>query len=158
MDPKPNFDVFVFDALFLDYFKSQNYLVKLRAGQVDNVSDLLEYARTGVNCKDGLLDAIPHIGCGGLLIYREGDVELDRAQTLHDVTRAIGNDLFYGTVPPKNIGLMVDFAGSTTDCCVLLDIYSTSPIFSHFERISAVLDSSGSFCKFDMHYSGIRNF
>jgi len=48
IDPQASYDVYVSDAIFLDYFKSQNWLIGLQKSQVSEFDDLLDYAATGI--------------------------------------------------------------------------------------------------------------
>ena len=116
-DPEVSYDVYVFDAVYFDYFKSKGWLIGLKESQIENWDDILEYARKGVT-EDGQIYAIPQIGCGSILFYHKNDTVLAKATTLNDVTSAIGSCVFYGQHPPSsNIGLMLDLSGGTTNAC-----------------------------------------
>lgn len=115
-NPQASYDVYVFDAIFLDYFKSQNWLFGLQKSQVSEFDDLLDYAATGI-VENNLVYAMPQLGCGSILFYHKTDAALAKANNLQAVTSAIGSCVFYGETPKKNVGLMLDFSGGTTNAC-----------------------------------------
>lgn len=114
MDPDPSFDVFVFDAIYYDYFRKNGYLFPLEKSQVDSINDLLDYVVAGV-IVDNKLYAIPQLGCGDFLFYWKNDVAMANATTISALISTIGRCTYYDTTPPNSRGLMVDFAGGTTD-------------------------------------------
>lgn len=113
-------DVFVFDAVFLDYFRSAGYLMALTPEQVENRDDFLPYAIQGV-AADSAYSGIPMFGCANILFYREGDSALAAATTLSQVTSAVGQCTYTSQVPPDERGLMLDMAGGTTNACLYVD-------------------------------------
>lgn len=112
-DPQASFDVYVFDAINLDYFRTHQWLLGLQPTEVDNFADLLSYAAAGVQ-SGGLVYAIPQLGCGDILFYKKADGALAKAATLSEVTAALTSCTYYGEAPPQGTGLMVDLAGGTT--------------------------------------------
>lgn len=112
-DPPPDLDVFVFDAIFLDYFRAQGYLSPYAAAEIDDIDDFLDYAITGSRVGDRYY-ALPQLGCASLLFYRAGDTQLADARTLDDINRAIGTCSYTDAEPPAGKGLMIDMSGGTT--------------------------------------------
>ncbi|MCP5047653.1 MAG: thiamine pyridinylase [bacterium] len=126
-DPPKDLDVFVFDAIYLSYFQAKGFLSAFKPGEVDNPDDFLEYALEGAKVK-GTQYGIPQLGCAGILFYRQGDEQLEKAETLSAVTQAIGECTYSTEIPPANTGLMVNISGGTTSACYYLeaveDIYN----------------------------------
>jgi thiamine pyridinylase len=113
-DPSENMDVFVFDALYLNYFKAKNYMVPLQADTIDNIDDFLPYAINGVKIDD-LYYGIPLLGCSNIFFYRKGDQPLEDARTLSDIYNALGQCTYTSKIPPDDRGMMVNMAGGTTN-------------------------------------------
>lgn len=118
-DPPEDLDVFVFDAIFFQYFVSKGYLKPMDLDEIDDWTDILEYALEGSQIS-GTYYGIPQFGCTNLLYYREDDEELKKANTLSEVYGVIGNCSYTGVWPPPGEGLMVDLSGGTTDSCLYL--------------------------------------
>lgn len=127
-DPPQDLDVFVFDAIFLDYFQSQGFLAPISEGEIHESADFLRYALEGSRI-DGALYGIPQLGCANILFYRQGDHALETARNLREITQAIGECTYSGLTPPPGTGLMVDLSGGTTDSCLYIeaveDIYGS---------------------------------
>jgi len=119
-DPPANADVYVFDAMFFEYFRSQGWLEQLAAGEIDHLADFVDYAIDGVEV-DGQYYAIPQLGCGNILFYHQDDAALADATTYSEVASALGLCTYTSTIPPDQRGLMVDMAGGTTNAALYLD-------------------------------------
>jgi thiamine pyridinylase len=113
-DPDKSYDVFVFDAIYLDHFRNNGYLHPLNRDQVDSISDFVDYAIKGVTMEDKVY-AIPQLGCGDFLFYWKSDATIADATTISQLTAVLGSCTYYETIPPNNQGLMVNFAGEITD-------------------------------------------
>lgn len=120
MDPPANADVFVFDALFLEYFQSRGYLEALAPSEIDHRKDFLPYAIDGVRY-GGSYYGIPQLGCTNILFHLETDAALENASTLSAVQSALGTCTYSSEVPPDRRGLMVDLSGGTTSASFYLD-------------------------------------
>ena len=118
-DPPNDLDVFVFDAIFFQYFVSKDYLKPIKISEIDDWADILEYALEGSQIS-GVYYGIPQFGCTNILYYREGDKALKNAHTLSEVYGALGDCSYTGVRPPPGKGLMVDLSGGTTDSCLYL--------------------------------------
>jgi thiamine pyridinylase len=114
-------DVFVFDAVFLDYFRVKGYLAKLSQAEVQGQQDYLPYAIQGVAYQDGY-SAIPMLGCANILFYRQGDAAIANATTLSALEQAVGQCSYTSQVPPDARGLLLDMAGGTTNACLYVDV------------------------------------
>src|SRR5262249_53761995 len=57
-DPPADVDVYVFDAIFFEYFLSRKWLEPIAAAEVDNPADFVPYAVDGVKV-DGVYYGIP---------------------------------------------------------------------------------------------------
>ena len=143
-DPPPDLDVFVFDAIYLDYFQSQGFLTPIATSEIHNPGDFLPYALAGSEI-NGRHYTIPQLGCANILFYRQGDQALAAATTLSDVVATLGECTYSGEVPPPGTGLLVDLAGGTTNSCLYLDatedIYGTYTSAPPLPPTSAQIDS-----------------
>lgn len=113
-NPQDDYDLFVFDATYLTYFKNQGWLMGLNQSQIDNFDDFLPFSVKGM-LKDNKYWAIPQLGCTEYLIYRKGDEFLREASTMSKVVVAVGKCTYHGNIPPLYNGLMMDFSGGTTN-------------------------------------------
>ena len=118
-NPPPEADVFVFDAIHFNYFKSKNLLERLKPYEIKNKKDFYSYAIQGVQSGKGFY-GIPQLGCTDILFYDKKDKPLASSKTLTDVTKALGKCNYVDEKPPKHRGLMIDMAGSTTDATLYL--------------------------------------
>lgn len=119
-DPSPDLDVFVFDAMYLEYFRAKNWLEPMQQSEINDFVDLVTYARDGVQA-DGKYWAIPQLGCANILYFRRGDTFLAEARTLKELEGTLGQCTYTGEAPSNMTGLMLDLAGSTTTAAVYLD-------------------------------------
>lgn len=119
-NPPLDADVYVFDAMFLDYFRSQGFLEPMSAGEIDDPDDFVAYAIHGVEA-GGRYYAIPRLGCANILFYRKDDAQLAKATTLSEIKDALGQCTYTSEIPPDRRGLMVNMSGGTTDASLYLD-------------------------------------
>jgi thiamine pyridinylase len=119
-DPAADWDVFVFDGMYFEYFRSQGYLEAMAPSEIADADDLLDYARSGVQ-SGGQYYAIPLLGCANILFYQQSDPILAAATTLSEVEAALGQCTYTSEVPPDRRGLMIDMSGSTTAASLYLD-------------------------------------
>ncbi|MDD5326928.1 MAG: thiamine pyridinylase [Phycisphaerae bacterium] len=130
-NPQDSYDLFVFDATYMTYFKNQGWLMGLDQAQVDNFGDFLPFVRNGVS-REGKIWAIPQLGCTEYLIYKGIDQPLNEAVTMTDVVTALTRCTYHGDTPPASTGLMIDLSGGTTNaiCYVksLEEITDTFPV------------------------------
>ncbi|MES1242720.1 MAG: thiamine pyridinylase [Acidobacteriota bacterium] len=119
-DPSTDTDVFVFDAMYFEYFRNQGWLEPLQPDEVQGLSDFVPYALQGVQVS-GLYYAIPQLGCANLLFYQESDSELAQANTLTQVNNILSQCTYTSTIPPDPRGLMIDMSGGTTTATLYLD-------------------------------------
>lgn len=128
-DPPEGVDVYVFDAIFFNYFAAQGWLLPLQASEIDDIDDFVSYAIGGVRTGDAYY-AIPMLGCTNILFYWDSDAQLDEAGTLDDIYEAVGGCPYTSQIPPDPRGLMVDMAGGTTNACLYIDATaSTTGVF-----------------------------
>lgn len=119
-DPPDNVDVYVFDAIYLNYFKSKGLLLPLKKNEIEGKEDFLSYALNGVQ-SDGKFYAIPQLGCTNILFYRDTDTALKNATNLADIYQTIGQCSYTSKIPPDARGLMIDMGGGTTNACLYID-------------------------------------
>lgn len=118
--PPAEADVFVFDAMYLEYFRSQHWLEPLAEGEIADRADFFPYAIQGVQ-SGGQYYGIPQLGCASVLFYRADDEALSRAKTLSEMKQTLAQCTYSSEIPPDRRGLMVDMSGSTTDAALYLD-------------------------------------
>ena len=124
LDPPDYADVYVFDALFLNYFKSKGFLLPLESPEVEHQEDFLNYAKVGVQL-NGNFYAIPQLGCTNMLFYRQQDTALKNAKNLTDIYQAVGQCSYTSKIPPDSRGLMIDMAGGITNACLYMDAFAS---------------------------------
>lgn len=120
-NPPPEADVYVFDAIFFDYFRSQNFLSPIQASEIENLGDFVQYAINGVQA-NGTYYAIPQLGCANILFYQEKDTAIANATNLDEINKALCPCTYTSEIPPDRRGMMLDMAGGTTNAALYLDI------------------------------------
>lgn len=127
-DPPDDLDVFEFDGIGLDYFARNNWLTALVQDEVDDPEDVLDFAWKG-SMVDGRIYAVPRLACTYVLIYRGSDKEIEQAEGLNGLHKAIGDGpsrLAGGQtepVPELGNGLLIDMSGGTDCACLYLDAF-----------------------------------
>src|SRR5258708_5527881 len=111
-DPPDDVDVYVFDAMFFEYFKSMNWLEPMDLSEVLNVNDFVGYALDGVKA-EGKFFSIPQLGCTNVLFYQKTDTALANATTLSSIRRTLSQCTYTSKIPPDRRGLMIDLPGGT---------------------------------------------
>lgn len=120
-NPPANADVFVYDAMFFEYFRSRNWLGPLAANEVQNLDDFVSYAIEGVKVGNTYY-SIPQLSCANLLFYRKTDAALVAATTLTDVKAALPcTSTYTSMIPPDERAPLVDMRGGTTNASLYLD-------------------------------------
>lgn len=120
LDPPAQADVFIFDAIYLAYFKEKQFLEPLKPSEVAGLDDYFPYAVRGVF--DGHdYYAIPQLGCADLLFYHKDDTALAQVQTLTQLQQVMQTCQYCGQIPPRHQGLMIDLSGQTTVPAYYLD-------------------------------------
>ena len=119
-DPPAEADVYVFDVMYFEQFRTNGLLVAMAPSEVQNADDFLAYARDAV-VVNGNYYAIPQLGCANILFYNVNDTPLANATTLTQVQSALHQCTYTSEIPPGRRGLMLDMAGSTTNATLYLD-------------------------------------
>lgn len=120
-NPPDAADVYVFDAMYLALFNSQNNLIPFLANEITDIGDFLPYAIDGAKSGNDYL-AIPLLGCANILFYEKTNEALSAATTLSEVTGALNQCSYTSLIPPDRRGIMLDMAGGTTNATLYLDI------------------------------------
>ena len=120
MDPPTNANVYVFDAMFFEYFRASNWLSPMQAAEIDHLNDFVPYSIGGVQA-GGFYYAIPQLGCANILFYQATDAALAKATTLTQIETALSECTYTSMIPPDRRGLMVDMSGGTTTATLYLD-------------------------------------
>lgn len=141
-NPKSNYDVFIFDGMFFEYFKAQNYLYPIPQSSVTNPDDFLAYARDGVS-SGSTFYAIPFLGCSNVLFYEKTNTALANAKTLSEISQVLGSYTYTSQEPPDRRGLMLDMAGGTTNATLYLDVaYNQTGVYPLKQPAPTNLDQS----------------
>ncbi|MCA1458921.1 thiamine pyridinylase [Bradyrhizobium sp. BRP22] len=120
-NPPAEADVYVFDAMYFEQFRANNYLVAMARNEIQDAADFLPYARKAV-VANGKYYAIPQLGCANILFYDKNDTVVVNATTLGQLQTALNQCTFTSEIPPDRRGLMLDMAGGTTNATLYLDI------------------------------------
>lgn len=120
-NPPEDADVYVFDAMFFEYFRSENWLEPIQASEIDNLEDFVEYAIDGVKVGEEYY-AIPQLGCASLLFYHKEDKAIANATNLDQIQNALSSCTYTSEIPPDIRGMMLDMAGGTTNATLYLKI------------------------------------
>ncbi|MDO8534332.1 MAG: thiamine pyridinylase, partial [Xanthobacteraceae bacterium] len=113
-DPPPQADIYVFDAMYLEDFRTRGLLVSMAPSEVQNAGDFLAYARDAV-IVNGNYSAIPQLGCANILFYNINDTAIANATTLGQLQSALNQCTYTSEIPPDRRGLMLDMGGRTTN-------------------------------------------
>ena len=133
MNPPAEADVYVMDAMFLNYFNSIGSVSILSDDEVQGKDDFFAYAIDGVKNPEGSgYLAVPMLGCANVLFYHKDDQAVAQAQTLGALKQTLGTCTFTSMVPPDPRGLMIDMQGASTAACRYIEseagIQNTWPI------------------------------
>jgi len=116
-NPPQKADVYVMDAMFLNYFNSIGSVSLLQPDEVQNKQDFFAYAIDGVKDVSGAYLAIPMLGCANVLFYHKDDQAVANAQTISALKQTLGTCSFTSMIPPEPRGLMIDMQGASTAAC-----------------------------------------
>lgn len=120
-NPPAQADVYVFDAMYFEQFRANNFLLAMAPNEIENAADFLSYARDAV-IVNGNYYAIPQLGCANILFYNVNDAPVANARTLSQLQGALNQCTYTSEIPPDRRGLMLDMAGRTTNATLYLDI------------------------------------
>ncbi len=105
-------DVFVFDAMFLDYWKTQTTPVP--KSFITDQADFVCYALSALSQSDGSMLGLPMLGCTNIMFYRDGDSGMGSVTSLSDFLSVNPAGVYISPVPFDNTGAMMNMAGNTT--------------------------------------------
>lgn len=105
-------DVFTFDAMYLEYWKTQTTPVP--SGNISNQSDFISYAETALTDSNGDMYALPLLGCTSIMFYRDGDSAMDGVTTFSEFLSVNPAGVYISPVPFNDTGAMMNLAGKTT--------------------------------------------
>lgn len=120
-NPPDDVDVFVFDAMYFEDFLSNGYLEPMKATEIANFDDFMDYAIKGVLSNKNYY-AIPQLGCANVLFYRKNDIAVANAKSISELKSALSQCTYTSQIPPDKRGLMIDMEGGTTNASLYLDI------------------------------------
>lgn len=129
-DPDASYDVFVFDAVYYDYFVKNKNLYALIDDKIENIDDFIPYAIDGVMKRGDMLYGIPQLGCGDFLFYRKTDTDVANASSISQLLSVLKPCTYFDVTPSGNVGLMVDFSGSTSSALnYVISLHETTKQF-----------------------------
>ena len=105
-------DVFVYDAMYLEYWKTQTAAVP--ASEITDSGDFVPYAQNALLQQDGSMLALPMLGCTNIMFYRDGDVGMAGVETFSDFLSVNRAGTYISPVPFNMTGAMMNMAGKTT--------------------------------------------
>ncbi|MEJ8472937.1 thiamine pyridinylase [Roseibium algae] len=105
-------DVFVFDAMYLEYWKTQT--TQVPSNQITDAADFVSYADTALKLPNGDMSALPMLGCTNLMFYRDGDAGMAGVSTLSEFQSVNPAGIYISPVPFGMSGVMMNMAGKTT--------------------------------------------
>jgi len=119
--PPADVDVFVFDAMFFESFRSKGFLEPLNKSEIVHIDDFVDYAIKGVE-HNSTYYAIPQLGCANILFYKTNDRLLSQVKSISELNSVLNECTYTSQIPPDTRGLMLDMKGSTTNATFYLDI------------------------------------
>ena len=119
--PANDIDVFVFDAMLFENFRSKGFLEPLKKNEIMHIDDFVDYAIKGVE-HNNTYYAIPQLGCANILFYQKNDHLLSQVKSISELNSALTECTYTSQIPPDTRGLMMDMKGSTTNATFYLDI------------------------------------
>ncbi|OWK34908.1 thiamine pyridinylase [Fimbriiglobus ruber] len=122
-DPAEGVDVFEYDAIFLDYMVKNGLVAKLDKSEVKDAEDFFDFAVAGSKV-GGDFYGIPRIACTPVIFYRAGDEAIEKAKSIEELHKILGDRLDAPLEPKENEGLLINLSGSTSCACYYLDAVS----------------------------------
>lgn len=119
-DPPADLDVFEFDSVMLDYLVTNSFVTPLERSDIVDRRDLYPFALRGAMV-DGVAYGIPRLTCTQMLFYRKGDSAIEKAASIKDVHKVVGDFPMGATKPADGKGLLIDLTGGTTCSCLYLE-------------------------------------
>lgn len=104
-------DVFVYDAMYLEYWKTQTTPVPDKF--ISDQSDFVSYASSALTQNGGML-ALPMLGCTNIMFYRAGDGAMEKVTTLSEFLTVNPAHVYSSPVPFGDTGAMLNMSGKTT--------------------------------------------
>ncbi|MFN3226377.1 MAG: thiamine pyridinylase [Hyphomicrobiales bacterium] len=105
-------DVFVYDAMYLEYWKTQT--VSVPAASISDPTDFVPYAQTALTEANGDMFALPMLGCTNIMFYRQGDQRMEAVTTFSEFLSVNPAGVYISPVPFDDTGAMMNMSGKTT--------------------------------------------
>jgi len=105
-------DVFVYDAMYLQYWQTQTTPVP--ASAISDASDFVSYASKALTQNDGSMLALPMLGCTNIMFYHDDDSGMDGVTSLSDFLSVNPAGVYISPVPFDRTGAMMNMSGKTT--------------------------------------------
>ncbi len=122
-DPPEGVDVFEYDAIFLDHMVKNGLASKLDASDVKDAEDFFDFATAGGK-SNGDFYGIPRIACTPVIFYRAGDEAIEKAKSIEELHKVLGDRTEAQLEPKENEGLLIDLSSGTSCACYYLDAVS----------------------------------
>ena len=83
--PQEDFDVFIYDAIYMEYYKSRGWLSAFNRTDLTYAHEINEKILSLIECENGKYYGIPIYGCIYVLYYHSDDRELAEIRTFDDL-------------------------------------------------------------------------
>jgi len=98
-DPKNDFDVYVFDAIFKERFYTNNWLYPIEISQIQEFDDFYKFPINNLYASTTKIIGIPQFLCGYFLFYKDGDTKIQDAQNISEI---------FDLISQENSGILTD--------------------------------------------------
>lgn len=113
-DSPDNIDVFMYDALFLDYFVESGYVHEIKASDINDIDGIIDCALEGA-LYDGKYYGVPALMCSNFLFYYKDDTELAEVENVQQLYEVVGDRKTKDKKPAdKTEGLIINFYDNFT--------------------------------------------
>lgn len=100
--PQDHFDLFIYDTMFTEYYRSQGWLCPLDREEI-TYADEINSRLLSLICHEGKYYGIPIYGCIYVLFYRSNDTELASIQTFEELLEIASKRHFVMRKPSRTV-------------------------------------------------------
>lgn len=127
-----NYDVVVFDAIYLTEYVKGGEILSLDEKDIKNYEDIPLFIRDGLKVEESIYSA-PEMICANLFFYRPEDIEVAEAGNVDNLYEVMGSYEYSKPEPEKGKGMIVDMSSGTGNICLYLDaIIDNKAVYSDF--------------------------
>ena len=136
--PHDYFDVFIYDAMYMEYYKSQGWLLALTRTDLTYAHEINSKLLSLIECEDGKYYGIPIYGCIYILFYRSNDRELAQIRTFDDLVQIAAKRNFVMRKPSDTAKKTNYFSLHNSNSTHQFDVNLIKRL-SHFYQLSTLL-------------------